>query len=41
LANQPGENIFGLLVASDELLLEELFLYIQAHLIEKKTCWVQ
>jgi len=41
LSNQSGENIFGLLVVSDELLLEELFQYIQNHFIEKETGWIQ
>ncbi len=41
MSNQSGENIFGLLVVSDELLLEELFQYIQNHLIEKETGWIQ
>jgi len=41
LSNQSGENIFGLLVVSDELLLEKFFQYIQNHLIEKETGWIQ
>jgi len=41
LDNQLGENIFELLVASDELLLEELFQCVQDHLIERKGIWVQ
>ena len=35
-----GGDIFELLVASDELLLEELFLHVQDYLIEKRTSWV-
>ncbi|GET02563.1 hypothetical protein GLOIN_2v1870949 [Rhizophagus clarus] len=34
LTKQSGENILGLLVASDELLLEELFNYAQDYLIK-------
>ena len=41
LSNQSGENIFGLLVASDQLILEELFKHVQDHLIEKQPAWVQ
>ncbi|PKY54013.1 BTB-domain-containing protein [Rhizophagus irregularis] len=40
LTKQPGENILGLLIASDELLLEELFEYVQNYLIEKRTSWI-
>src|ERR1043165_4716366 len=36
-----GEDILGLLVASDELLLEELFNHVQDYLIEKLSIWVQ
>jgi len=35
------ENIFGLLIASDELLLEELFIHIQEYLIKERETWVQ
>ena len=38
---QSCEDIFELLIASDELLLEELFKYVQDHLIEKHTSWIQ
>ncbi|RIA92707.1 hypothetical protein C1645_820294 [Glomus cerebriforme] len=41
LTNYLGENILGLLVASDELLIEELFNHVQDYLIEKQTTWVQ
>jgi hypothetical protein len=41
LTEQPGENIFGLLVASDELLLEELFNHVQDYLIEKQSTWIE
>ncbi|GBB83869.1 hypothetical protein RclHR1_10530002 [Rhizophagus clarus] len=37
LTKQSGENILGLLVASDELLLEELFNYAQDYLIKVRT----
>ncbi|GBC46632.2 hypothetical protein GLOIN_2v1870949 [Rhizophagus irregularis DAOM 181602=DAOM 197198] len=40
LTKQSGENILGLIVASDELLLEELFKHVQDYLIEKQTKWV-
>ncbi|CAB4378187.1 unnamed protein product [Rhizophagus irregularis] len=40
LTKQSGENILGLLVASDELLLEELFRHVRDYLIEKQTKWV-
>ncbi|RGB25046.1 hypothetical protein C1646_747525 [Rhizophagus diaphanus] len=40
LTKQSGENILGLLVASDELLLEELFKHVRDYLIEKQTKWV-
>ncbi|CAB4433081.1 unnamed protein product [Rhizophagus irregularis] len=40
LTKQSGENILGLLVASDELLLEELFRHVRGYLIEKQTKWV-
>ncbi|CAI2170215.1 15313_t:CDS:2 [Funneliformis geosporum] len=41
LTKKSGIVILGLLVASDELLLEELFKYVQDHLIEKQTAWVR
>ncbi|GBC01607.1 hypothetical protein RclHR1_04260007 [Rhizophagus clarus] len=40
LTNQSGEDIFKLLIASDELSLEELFEHIQEYLIEKKANWI-
>src|SRR6266542_2061230 len=41
LGNQSGENIFRLLVVSDELLLKELFQFVQDHFIENETNWIQ
>ncbi|UZO14588.1 uncharacterized protein OCT59_006044 [Rhizophagus irregularis] len=41
LAKQSGEDILGLLVSSDELLIDELFNHVQDYLIEKQTSWVQ
>ncbi len=41
MENQSGENIFGLLIASDEFLLKKLFQHIQNHFIEKETSWIQ
>ncbi|RIA93828.1 hypothetical protein C1645_735269 [Glomus cerebriforme] len=41
LRNQSAEDIFRLLIASDELLFEELFECIQDYLIEKQTSWIQ
>ncbi|PKY30573.1 hypothetical protein RhiirB3_447728 [Rhizophagus irregularis] len=41
LTEQSGENILNLLVASDELLLEELFIHVQNYLIIKQTNWVR
>ncbi len=41
MINQSGENIFRLLVTSDELLLEEIFQYIENYFIEKETSWIQ
>jgi len=41
LNNQSTENIFGLLVTSNELDLEELFQYVQNLLIKKETNWIQ
>ena len=40
MTKQSGEVILGLLIASDELLLEELFEYVQDYLIEKQNSWV-
>src|SRR2546423_11717781 len=41
LNNQSGENILELLIASDELLLEELFKHVQDYLINKQSSWIQ
>src|SRR2546429_6628360 len=38
---QSGEDILRLLVASDELLIEELFKHVQDYLIEKQSTWIQ
>ncbi|UZO01212.1 uncharacterized protein OCT59_012316 [Rhizophagus irregularis] len=40
LTKQSGENILELLIASDELLLEELFEFVQDYLILKQTSWI-
>jgi hypothetical protein len=41
LGNCRSEIILKLLIASDELLLEELFEHVQDYLIEGRTDWVQ
>ncbi|RGB24215.1 hypothetical protein C1646_773391 [Rhizophagus diaphanus] len=41
LTKQSCEDILGLLVSSDELLIDELFNHVQDYLIEKQTSWVQ
>ncbi|GBB98714.1 hypothetical protein RclHR1_00330041 [Rhizophagus clarus] len=41
LTNQLDIDILELLVASNELLLEELFEYVQDYLIENQTTWLQ
>ena len=41
VTKQSVEDIFGLLIASDELLLEELFKHVQDHLLENQTSWIQ
>ncbi|CAI2166148.1 17302_t:CDS:2 [Funneliformis geosporum] len=41
LNKQLGKNIFDLLIASDELLLEELFYHVRDYLVEKKSNWVK
>src|ERR1044071_5240252 len=40
-SNQSSEDIFDLLMASDELLLEGLFKNVQDHLLENCTGWIQ
>ncbi|RHZ84128.1 hypothetical protein Glove_85g115 [Diversispora epigaea] len=40
LTNVPGSDILGLLAASDELILEELFKHVQNYLIEKESAWL-
>ncbi|RIA93797.1 hypothetical protein C1645_735245 [Glomus cerebriforme] len=41
LTKQLDKDILGLLVATDELLLEELFNHVQDYLIKKRSTWVQ
>ncbi|RHZ72836.1 hypothetical protein Glove_238g15 [Diversispora epigaea] len=41
LDKQSGSDILGLLVASDELLLDELITHCQDHLIEEKANWLK
>src|ERR1051325_4426832 len=41
LTKQSGEDILGLLVASDELLIEGLFKYVQEYLIKYHSAWVR
>jgi len=41
LTEKSGEDILELLIASDELLLEELFKHVQGYLFEKHTGWIQ
>ncbi|RHZ84127.1 hypothetical protein Glove_85g114 [Diversispora epigaea] len=40
LRNVSGSDILGLLVASDELILEELFKHVRNYLIKKETAWL-
>ena len=41
LRKKAGTDILGLLVASDELLMEELIIFVQKYLIENQTEWLQ
>jgi hypothetical protein len=41
LTKQSDEDILGLLIASDELLIEELYDYIQDYLIVKQNSWMK
>ncbi|RIA79701.1 hypothetical protein C1645_840111 [Glomus cerebriforme] len=41
LTKKSGEDIFGLLIASDELLFEELFQHVQDYLIENQINRIQ
>ena len=41
LRNQVGSDILDLIVASDELLIEELVTFAQKYLIENQTKWLQ
>ncbi|CAG8448148.1 4509_t:CDS:2 [Funneliformis mosseae] len=40
LENLSGEDTLGLLIASDELLFEEIFKHVQDHLISNQDCWI-
>ncbi|CAB4385826.1 unnamed protein product [Rhizophagus irregularis] len=40
LTEQPSEDIIELLIASDELLIEELFDYVQVYLIKERSGWI-
>jgi hypothetical protein len=40
LTEQSSEDILELLIASDELLIDELFDYVQDYLIEKQIEWI-
>src|SRR3954452_10612474 len=41
LREQAGSDILDLLVTSDELLIEELVVFVQKYLIEKQTEWLR
>jgi len=41
LKEQTGSDILDLLLASDELLLDESIIFIQKYLIEKQPEWLQ
>ncbi|PKY41538.1 BTB-domain-containing protein [Rhizophagus irregularis] len=41
LTKRPGADILGLLIATDELLLEKLFRHVQNHLIKNQTAWIK
>ncbi|GBC38212.1 uncharacterized protein OCT59_005961 [Rhizophagus irregularis] len=41
IENQSGENNFDLLIACDDLFLEELVKYVQYYLIDKQESWIQ
>ncbi|CAI2166146.1 17301_t:CDS:2 [Funneliformis geosporum] len=41
LASYSDQNIFELLIASDELLLEELTAFAQDNLIKRRTTWIK
>ena len=41
LRDQVGSNVLDLLVASDELLMEELVTFVQKYLIENQPDWLQ
>ncbi|GBB94411.1 hypothetical protein RclHR1_02350010 [Rhizophagus clarus] len=41
LIEQSSEDIYELLIASDELLIEELFNHVQDYFVEKQTEWIQ
>ncbi|CAG8552134.1 7421_t:CDS:2 [Dentiscutata erythropus] len=41
LKDQPGSNIFALLIAADELLLDRLVDHVQRYLINKEIDWIK
>ncbi|CAG8784358.1 25508_t:CDS:2, partial [Dentiscutata erythropus] len=41
LKDQPGSNIFALLIAADELLLDRLFGHVQKYLISNELNWIR
>ncbi|GBB98698.1 hypothetical protein RclHR1_00330025 [Rhizophagus clarus] len=41
LSKQSGADVLGVLIASDELLLEKLFKHVQDNLINEQTNWVK
>ncbi|CAG8467642.1 2485_t:CDS:2 [Funneliformis mosseae] len=41
LIKTSADDTFGLLIAADDLLLEELFIHVQDHLIEEHTDWIE
>ncbi|GBB98710.1 hypothetical protein RclHR1_00330037 [Rhizophagus clarus] len=41
LSEKSGADIFKLLFASDELLLEKLFKYVQDYLVENRATWIK
>jgi hypothetical protein len=41
LTNTTSIDILKLLIASDELLLKELFIYVQDYLVENRANWIQ
>ena len=41
MTKQSSDDVLELLIASDELLLEELFNHIQDYLIQKQASWIR